>query len=174
MVDALIAVIGIFLGAVLAWASTFYFQHRKERAVQKRLLTVLFGELLNIRQHYLFAFGEIPISVSSRKDILALKMSLYGNLAFSKNDISNLGFLNDQDITDLMQLNLKIRNTDNSIEFALDGFPNIETTEMHIESEMTNIKYRIKYVQVVSERVTQAIVKRHPELLKLLPEEACS
>lgn len=163
--EAALAISGILLGAALAWASTFYFQWRQKQLEQRQLLTVLFGELLNIRQHYYFASSELPRGLSAKADVLALKMSRYGALAFSGSDLSHLGFLNDDDIRDLMQLALVIRNTDYSIDLAVDRDDDEE------DADLSGIKRRMMYAMAVTEQLIEAIADRNPRLKSIMPRE---
>lgn len=162
--DATLAISGILLGAALTWVSTFYFQWRRERSEHRRLLTVLFGELLNIRQHYFFASSELPSGLSSKADVLALKMSRYGALAFSGSDLSHLGFLRDDDIRDLMQLALVVRNTDYSIDLALDGHG-------EDDADLSGVQRRMTHAMAVTEHLIEAIAYRNPRLQSIVPEE---
>ena len=167
---ALLAISGILLGALLTWASTFYFQTRKEKADQKRLLTVLFGELLNIRQHYTFAYNELPSTISSQADLLSLKMSRYGPLAFSGSDLAHLGFLSNEDVRDLMQLSLVVRNTDYSIDIALEDIAKAESDFARSKEELTATHRRMKYALAVTERLITAIAQRNSHLKSILPK----
>lgn len=165
--DATLTVSGILLGAALAWASTFYFHLRRDRLEQRRLLSVLFGELLNLQQHYSFASSELPDGLSSRADILALKMSRYGPLAFSGHDLSHLGFLTDEDIRDLMQLALVVRNTDYSIELALDGYGESEA----VDYDLSGIGRRMAYALAVTNQLIRGLGDRNPRLRSIAPTQ---
>lgn len=160
------AVVTILLGAALAWLSTFYFQYQKDRGEQKRLLTVIFGELLNIRRHYAYSSNEVPTAITARDEMLPVEMSTYGDLSFTKSDLTRLGFLNNQDIADLIQLSLKIRNTDLALKHALDHF----SSDMNTPFDMQYAKSRMRYVSSVVDRIIKALVERNPNLKDITPD----
>ena len=171
LLKVLIPLMSIFFGAFLTWSGTYFFQRRSQIFEQKRLLSVLFGELLNIRQHYFYASAELPSSITSRRSVLALKMALYGKFAIEGKDLPSLGFLTDKDIAEIMQLMLKVRNTDFSIELSLEysdkrGRP-IEFTA----ADQAIIKRRMSYVIDVVEALILGIAKRNPPLRKLVPTD---
>lgn len=161
---AAFSIAGIILGAILAWASTIYFQARNKRSEQRRLLTVLFGELLNLKQHYYFALNEIPAKLGSKKEILSLKMSRYGPLAVSGRDLSHLGFIRETDIRDLMQLALVVRNTDYAIELALEDY----SSETQNKDNIEGIRRRVEFTQSVVEGLIDSISSSHPNLKEVM------
>jgi hypothetical protein len=61
----------VLFAAISTWATTIYFQRSKDRSEQKRLLAVLYGDVLNMRQHYGIADIELPDQISSERDRLA-------------------------------------------------------------------------------------------------------
>lgn len=162
----MIEIVSIFLGAVLAWLSTLYFQYRLELAQQKRLLTVIFGELLNIRRHYAYAGSELPDRFETRSDWLPLEMSVYGDLSFNKDDLSRLGFLQDRDIADLIQLSLKIRNTDLCVEMLLEQLREKKGEFLDVEY----LRNRMDYVSGVVDRIIIAISQRNYKLHNVMPD----
>jgi len=160
------AVFTILLGAALAWLSTSYFQYQKDRGEQKRLLTVIFGELLNIRRHYAYSSAEVPPVIHVQSDKITVEMSMYGELTFTKSDLTRLGFLTNQDIADLIQLSLKIRNTDIALKYALEHFSSDPETPF----DMTYAKNRMSYVSSVVDRIIKALVARNSNLKDITPE----
>lgn len=160
------AVVTILLGAALAWLSTSYFQYQKDRGEQKRLLTVIFGELLKIRRHYAYSSNDVPASMTERGDMLPVEMSMYGDLLFTKSDLTRLGFLTNQDVADLIQLSLKIRNTDLALKHALDHF----SSDMKTPFDMKAAKIRMRYVSSVVDRIIKVLVERNPNLNNITPD----
>ena len=157
-------IVGVFLGAVLASASNFGFKSWELRSHQRSLTTVLVGELINIRQHYFYVENELPESLSSIPDAIALKMSRYDKLVFSGKDIADLGFLTDNDITDLMQLSLRVRNTDLYIDALLREH---ERGQKGFQTELKKLKDRVGHVRRWNSEIGGAIVSRNPNLRKL-------
>lgn len=161
---AVFSIASVILGAILAWASTVHFQTRSKRSEERRLLTVLFGELLNLKRHYFYAFDELPTELGSKAEILSLKMSRYGPLAVSGSDLSHLGFVRETDIRDLMQLALVVRNTDYAIELALEDY----SSETQNKDNIEGIRRRMKFTASVVDRLIHSISSSHPNLKKII------
>lgn len=160
---ALLAVIAAVLGATLTWLSTVYFQTRKDRSEQRRMLAVLFGELLNILQHYRFSSVELPSKFKSENDRLTAKFVKYGPLVFSGKEIAHIGFLSNQDIMDFMQLSLVIRNTDMAVDSILMG-----NSEDNVDN-LSRIRERMMYAIDLSQSLISEIGKRNENLKTLTP-----
>ena len=172
VLKAAVSIAAVVLGAILTWSGTVYFHRHKVKSDQRRRLSVLFGELLNIHLHYEIAASELPDSLSSRIDVLRLKMSEYGEVSYTGKALAELNLLDAQTVMQLMQLILKIRNTDYAIKLIFDqhgsenGFPEYERADKEI------LESRMRYVVNVTNGVLFQLSENYPELKKLIHEDS--
>ena len=113
----LAALCGAITGGTAAWIIE-YWRRRRDSA---GLLNILFAELRNIQEHYRYAAGELPKDATG--DQLALRTALawakYGDVVSMKS-LQSLGFIGTCEVQLLLQIALRIRNTDTLLALLLD------------------------------------------------------
>ncbi len=164
IVPALIgAASALLVTLVAAWVG--YRRYLHERAHdQETLLNALFGELANIYEHYTYAAHELPTDTSDAKELrLRLQWSMYGGLQ-STQQVSRYGFLNAADIRLLLQLGLRIRNSDRFLELLL---ADLSAVKRH---DLSSATVRMRYVINTTHQLIHRLVSKRPRLQKILLE----
>lgn len=143
IVPALIgAASALLVTLVAAWVG--YRRYLHERAHdQETLLNALFGEAKELR--------------------LRLQWSMYGGLQ-STQQVSRYGFLNAADIRLLLQLGLRIRNSDRFLELLL---ADLSAVKRH---DLSSATVRMRYVINTTHQLIHRLVSKRPRLQKILLE----
>ncbi|AYD02048.1 hypothetical protein [Neorhizobium sp. NCHU2750] len=162
---AILAALGIALAALVTWITNTFVKSKQEQADRTRMTSVLLGELMNIHNHYYYSRAEIPQFAKSADDVLQLKFSKYGPMAFVGKDLAQLGFLSNDDITQIMQINLIIRNTDTAID-AL-----IEMSTHNDGVDTSKLWDRMGYVIETTQSVVARIFHANKNIRYLIPDE---
>jgi len=129
---------------------------------QKTLLNALAGELANLHEHYTYASRELPPDATDLQEIrLRLQWSIYGPL-HSSQDVSRYGFLTVEDIGLLLQLSLRIRNTDILLQLMLEDPSNITPEEIDYAAD------RMEYAIRTTGELLRRLERNHPRLKTIL------
>lgn len=170
---------GIAIGAIIATILNIvvnYFNNKKtERVKNEQHIKILFGELLNVLNHY--QFSSIPMSLvdSSDRNIQEvtkrLEFAKYGDFKAAKN-IELYGFLSAIQVRNIHQLSLKIRNTDTLIDRYLssDYINNMESSSHEEIQLVREIDSRMEYVSETADLLLSYISGQYPEYSSLIQE----
>ena len=162
LVPALIgATSALAVACVAAWLGyKRYLQEQKHK--QDALLNALFGELANMYEHYTYALYELP-EVSTPPNLLKRRFlwSKYGDVR-SARDVSEYGFLQAGDIRLLLQLTLRVRNTDLYLDSLLSELPRISS------SSLGSLGGRMEYAIITIREVLERLVSTRPQLEEIL------
>ena len=161
LATALLPILVTLLAAVLAyWRYTVEIGHQRDA-----LLNALFGELGNLLEHYTYANSELP-TAGSPELTKRLRWSAYGELYFTK-DLSRYGFLDAGDIQELLQLGLRVRNTDHLCRMYLAS---LETPgqESPSQADLDTLKRRMRYAINSANGLLTVLVDKKPKLQQTL------
>ena len=170
---------GIAIGAIIATIINVAANHlaniKKESIEKENNVNVLFGELLNILNHYQFSCIPINLIDGLDKDIneviKRMEFAKYGEFEASKN-VKLYGFLSAIQVRNIHQLALKIRNTDTMIDkYLLSEY--VDKKEMATQEEIhlaREIDSRMHYVSNTAELLLHYISEQHPEYSSLINE----
>ena len=100
---------------------TFIWQRRKDK---KTLRNALFAELRHIRQHYGYAGPELRRDCKTPKLTKRLKWAKLGEVITVK-DLSRYAILGAGEMQQLLQISLRVRNTDLLIDMLLGNVATI-------------------------------------------------
>jgi hypothetical protein len=108
------------LGITLLGAWLAYKRYLKDKEDKKDLIiNAVFGDLANLIEHYSYAKNELFLILKSpQEQITRIRMSQFGVLR-SIEKIELLGNLNSSQIRALLQINLRVRNTDQLLQDML-------------------------------------------------------
>ncbi len=144
----------------VALAAWFAFKKYLKENIDKKELMVnaVFGDLANIVEHYTYAKNEIALAmISEREKKIRLKFSKFGTLK-SLEKIDQLGNLSTHQIRLILQLNLRIRNTD----LLLDYFSESQT--LLNETEIEQIKTRMHFCIYTAIEIIESIYQDRENL----------
>jgi hypothetical protein len=135
---------------------------RQRRHEQEALLSALFGELANLYEHCIYVAYELP-SADSDPNLLKrrLQWGKYGSFRFA-NDVTRYGFLNASDIRLLLQLSLRVRNTDQLFDLFL-----VDLTKV-TQGDLSYSVQRLKYTIATAEGLMSRLVERRPKLASIV------
>lgn len=151
--------VGIALATAMFAYGRYIFEQEHQR---KTLLNALFAELVNIREHYAYASLELPTDTTDQFQLKKrLKWSKYGSIR-STNDLGKLGFLDAGSITELLQLELRIRNDNTYIDQLLESPSDIT------KSRLSEIKGRLSQRRAEAFDFLRDFVSKRPELTEPL------
>ncbi len=150
------AACGALAGGIVAWLIEFWRRRRDSAS----LLRTLYAELLHIREHYGYAVKELPATtLEAADDPVAWRCSLiwakYGELG-SVSDFQRYGFVDAQEIQFLLQISLRIRNTDSLLDLLLENPGDV--TISHIR----RLAARMLYVIRSTDQLLHHLVKKRP------------
>ena len=118
-------IIAAIIAAIVA-LGTFIWQRKRD---VETLRNSLFAELRHIRQHYGFAGPEVP-SLNQRRELeKRLKWSKFGEVTTVK-DLSRYAILGAKEMQLLLQISLRIRNTDQLIDMLLEDPASITDADL--------------------------------------------
>ena len=134
-------------------------KYLKEKNDKKELLVnVVFGDLTNILEHYIYAKNEIYLLQESEQEkTIRLRFSQFGKMV-SLEKLDGLGNLSTNEIRELLQLNLRIRNTDLILQDMLD------TNKKILDSDIARLKSRMSYCAKTALNLLESISKQRKEL----------
>jgi hypothetical protein len=154
---------GVLVTFLTAWVAVRHYQ-REQAHHEEKLLNALFGELANILEHYAYAVNELPLSADDPHTLrMRLQWSRFGNLR-STEEIDKYGFLKAGDIRLLLQLNLRIRNTDLLLDSMVSDLST--ATELGLKA----IRERMRYAIATSTALLKQLVAAQPVLAEVLSE----
>lgn len=153
----ILTILSIVIGASLTLLSNYALQKKKNESEQKQLFNVLLGELLTIQEHYITSKNRLSEKHSSKEDFLLIKMAYYGDLSFSGKDLSKIGFLEKDDIKEIIQISLHIRNIDYYIKYIeennLNEYSDNYVQMLNILNRMDSINTRVsKFIINISKK----------------------
>jgi uncharacterized protein YneF (UPF0154 family) len=127
------------VGVVLtAWFALKKYQ-KELNDKREVIVNAVFGDLANVIEHYTYAKNEIILLLSSENEkVIRLKFSQFGALK-SVEKVQELGNLTPKQIRLLLQINLRIRNTD----LLLESLLNISLTKKEVEQLNQRMNYCI-------------------------------
>jgi predicted nuclease with TOPRIM domain len=154
----------------LVVAGIGYWRYRKELAeIRTVLINALFGELANLYEHYSYALNELPRSNSDIGELKKrFKWSKYGEL-HSTREISRLGFLSVTDIQLLLQLGLRIRNTDQLLDILSESII-AEGSNSVTANDLSSVAGRMKYIIRTTQQLMRGLIKKNPDLEEIMKE----
>ncbi|WP_163833401.1 hypothetical protein [Spartinivicinus ruber] len=169
---------GIAIGAIIAAVLNIIANHISRRVNEnvkkKTCVKILFGELLNVLNHY--QFSGIPISLIDGDDrnisevIKRMEFAKYGDFKAVKN-IELYGFLSAVQVRNIHQLSLKIRNTDTLIKSYLSSEFVNNSAATHEEINLVReIGSRMDYVSDTADLLLSYISEQHPEYSSLFQD----
>jgi len=170
---------GIAIGAIIAAALNIIANHisriKNEKVKKEACVKILFGELLNILNHY--QFSVIPISLIDGDDrnvqevIKRMEFAKYGDFK-AANNIELYGFLSAIQVRNIHQLSLKIRNTDTLINSYLSSecIKNAESATHEEINLVREIGSRMYYVSDTADLLLSYISEQHPEYSSLIQD----
>lgn len=144
--------------AVILAAWFVYKKYLKENNDKKELIVnAVFGDLTNVIEHYTYARNEIHlVLLSEQEKNIRLRYSQFGSLR-SIEKIDQLGNLSSLQIRLILQLDLRIRNTDLLLNDLLN---NNNLTNTDIE----RLKNRMDYCIFTANEIVDSIVINRSEL----------
>jgi hypothetical protein len=126
MSDQAITVPGLFLGAGIAISSAFltvlsrHFQdHLADRREQRKTLSLVRGEVANIKRHCEIVRSEVLRISNQNGDfgtILSWRKKKHGSLLYLSNNIARLGFVSEGSVVIVFEITMVIRNNDMEID----------------------------------------------------------
>jgi hypothetical protein len=157
-------ILTVLLAALLGYLVSHVQDRRKSKSEQKRMLSIVFGELQNIRRHYGSSAKRAPAS-AGELDRLKLVMTKYGPLNMMMGSLHQIGFLSHQQIADILSLSLVVRNNDSQIEALLDELQGgISSGERVTPERLEAFKKRMLFTQTKANRLIKSIADNHPDL----------
>lgn len=114
------AVIAASASVVVLGLTAFVTQVRylyEKAREQETLLNALFGEMANVCEHYMYVGAEAG-RYAQDELVLRLKLAHYGDV-FALEELSRYGFLDAADLRLLLQLSLRIRNSDTTLDHLI-------------------------------------------------------
>ena len=152
-------IIPVFLVILGAWLALR--KYSKEKNDKKELIVnVVYGDLANIWKHYYFSKNELHLLlVSDEEKLIRLRFFQFGQM-LSLEKLDQLGNLSAYEIRELLQLNLRIRNTDLILQDMFDGDTKINKPEIH------RLKSRMELCSYSAYNLMASISKYRNELKK--------
>ncbi|EGQ7741012.1 hypothetical protein [Vibrio parahaemolyticus] len=170
---------GLAIGAVIAAGINAYFNYRSEqkRVKQQREenANIVVGELLNVIAHYTqYQSVTFRMVDGDERDIIKvktiLKEQIYGNfLAVSKPE--NVSFLPPEQIRNLYQLAIRIRNADSMINEFIAACTNPDNCTDYELKLYEEYDLFMGYVEDAASGVLLHIEHQFPEFKGLIPED---
>lgn len=121
--------------AAIAALGTFMWQRRRD---VETLRNALFAELRHIRQHYGYAGPELPPLQRKRELEKRLKWSKFGEVSTVK-DLGRYAILGAKEMQLLLQISLRIRNTDQLLDMLLEDPAAV--TDVDLEELLARMEY---------------------------------
>ena len=143
--------------AALAAFGTILWQHFKDK---EALRHALFAELRHIRQHYGYAIAELPSTVDTDPPDIELKWSKYGEVQSAK-ELAKFAILGANQMQLLLQISLRIRNTDIYIDHLLGRLSPINSRDI------IQLRERMDYIRSSADKLVEFIRKKDSSLAKL-------
>lgn len=146
------------IGITLLGAWLAYRRYLKERSDNRDLIVnAIFGDLANLVEHYTYASNELDLALGSTEEKnTRIRMSQFGTLR-SIDKIELLGNLSTTQIRELLQINLRVRNTDQILEDLLK-------IDKLTSSELERVKVRMSYCISSSAELLESIAKSRSDL----------
>jgi len=112
LIKVISPLVGVLIGGFITWYSNRHFLLRSKDATERETSRLLLGELSRVIAHYRFVQMELPDAENRYEPELRMKLARYGSLRTVDDGILRLGYLSDQTIEKLLDLNMRIRNAD--------------------------------------------------------------
>ncbi len=142
---------------IAAWLG--YRQYRKQKTHREAgLVSALFGELANMLEHYTYAEVELPRDPADTAELKKrLLWSKFGALTCAQN-FTQFGFLAARDIRLLLQINLRVRNTDTLCDHFLDQLSNTSS------GDLEGLRNRMRYVVESTQELMRSVADQSEDL----------
>lgn len=151
--------IGAIIGAIIAFFGNRLLEDYRKKNNEKILMNSLFGELLHVFQHFNYSTDKIKEKGLTPDEIKYIKKVLlftkYGKFISGKH-FDRYGFLSEVEIKNLLQLSLRIRNSDYLIDLILDK-SNTLTPEQYNE-----IAERANFICKSTQHLLSYIISKNP------------
>jgi hypothetical protein len=159
LLGLLVAVFIAEVGATLAIISKVLQDRFADRREQWKLVSLVRGELINIRRHCEVVENEVSyddiIDIELERNIVWQKRK-HGDLSFIKSNISKPGFIEEATVADFLQLALYIRNND----IEIDGIIDYVGTRGGDAKDFTKVLSRIKNRMNLAVGLSSALLQR--------------
>lgn len=156
-VKLMLAALGPIVVVLLTGALAYWQYRRQSNDQRETTVRAVFGDLANAFEHYTYSRYEVPRSKDLEELLIRLRWSQFGEVKSAKG-IEKLGNLRAGEIRLLLQLVLRIRNTDQ----MLDHFLSQERPLTSGELDMT--RERMTYCLRTAFQVMHSIALDRPEL----------
>jgi len=121
ILDFIVKVGATLIGVSLAGYIAYWRYRIEQNDKRETAVAFIFDELLNIYEHYTYVAYETSNNLFNADDhVLYMRMSKAGPLS-SATATSELGNLSAEQINELLQLNVRIRNTDLILDRAIES-----------------------------------------------------
>lgn len=161
--EQLLSFLPVFV--TLVAAALAYWRYTVERRHKQRaFVNSLFGELGSLLEHYTYASAEL---VSDEVKIIKRRLawSKYERLQFA-DDVSRFGFLSASEIQKLLQLYLRVRNSDLLCSALLAEIQ--ETNNIPAGKELSELRGKMSYIKSTARVLLKALVEKEPKLKSTL------
>ncbi|EJG0413172.1 TPA: hypothetical protein ACPVW6_004695 [Vibrio parahaemolyticus] len=171
--------VGLAIGAVIAAIINIYFNYRsdKKKESQRRIdsANIVIGELLNVIAHYTqYQRLDSRMVDGDERDITKLKFELksqiYGDFLAVSN-VENVSFLPPEQVRNLYQLSMRIRNTDLLISEFISECKNPEMCSDYELELYHQYDLFMGWVEDAAAGILFYIESQQPEFKHLIPED---
>lgn len=152
-IKAILPLSVVFIGAWFAFK-----RYLKEKKDEKELIVnAVFGDLTNVIQHYVYAERELHLLLKSESEkMIRLRFSQFGKMMSIEN-LNQLGNLSAMEIREILQLNLRIRNTDLILE-------DLQKNDKISDFDIQRLKMRMELCKNTANSLIESITMNRKEL----------